>query len=132
MKKTAILILIILGGLACTQMSTQENAGYGGRQHGKMEPLSDTQRTQVITVLEKYDPESLTIKDAEAITEAFRAAGLRGGPEVDAVLEEAGFDPDELRELAPPPDRNDGSRRPDNHSSVLKENAVWSTYEFKS
>jgi phosphatidylethanolamine-binding protein (PEBP) family uncharacterized protein/Spy/CpxP family protein refolding chaperone len=72
------------------------------------ESLTDAQKAQVKAILSKYDPKSLTAETARAIHEAFRQAGLRGGPAMADTIKAAGFDPDKLRDLAPPPDRGNG------------------------
>ena len=75
--------------------------------------LTVEQQNTVKNILSKYDAASLTAEDAKAIHEAFRKAGLRGGPATGDAIKAAGFDPDRLRDLAPPPDRNKGKdRRP--------------------
>jgi phosphatidylethanolamine-binding protein (PEBP) family uncharacterized protein len=76
----------------------------GGRP-GEVEPLTDAQKEQVKGILSKYDAPALTADQAKAIHEAFRQAGLRGGPAMADTIKAAGFDPDKLRDLAPPPDR---------------------------
>jgi len=68
--------------------------------------LTNAQKEQVKTILTKYDARSLTADQAKAIHEAFRQAGLRGGPTLNDTVKAAGFDPDKLRDLAPPPDQN--------------------------
>lgn len=55
---------------------------------------------------------TLTADDARAIHESFRQAGLRGGPALNDAVKAAGFDPDKLRDLAPPP--RHGSERKEN------------------
>lgn len=77
--------------------------------------LSESQQAQVKAILSKYDPKTLTADQAKAIHEAFRQAGLRGGPAMGDAIRAAGFDPEKLRDLAPPPDRSPGAggeRRP--------------------
>jgi Raf kinase inhibitor-like YbhB/YbcL family protein len=73
------------------------------------ETLSAEQTVKVKQILSGYDAASLSAEDALAIHEAFRAAGLRGGPSMNAAVTSAGFDPDKLRDLAPPPDAQQGS-----------------------
>ena len=46
---------------------------------------------------------------AKAIHEAFRAAGIHGGAALNDAVKAAGFDPDKLRDLAPPPAQASGS-----------------------
>jgi hypothetical protein len=68
-----------------------------------MTPLCPDQQAQVRAILSKYDPKTLTADQAKAIHEAFRQADLRAGPAMADTIRAAGFDPERLRELAPPP-----------------------------
>ena len=79
-----------------------------GNGPGQAEALTDAQKAQVKAILSKFDPNALTAETAKAIHEAFREAGLRGGPAMADTLKAAGFDPDKLRDLAPPPGRAEG------------------------
>ena len=72
---------------------------------GKTEPLTAAQQAQVMAILSKYDANTLTADKAKAIHEAFRQAGIHGGPAMNEAVKAAGFDPDRLRDLAPPPSR---------------------------
>ena len=84
----------------------------GGRS-GPAETLTDAQKAQVKSILSKFDATALTTETAQAIHEAFREAGLRGGPAMSDTIKTAGFDPDKLRDLAPSPSPgNDGNERP--------------------
>ncbi len=98
------------------QPSRMERAPRGERGAADSTPITEAQQAQVKAILAKYAPNSLTAEQAKAIHEAFRQAGLRGGPAMGDAIRAAGFDPDKLRELAPPPDRSrdgsDGSRPP--------------------
>jgi phosphatidylethanolamine-binding protein (PEBP) family uncharacterized protein len=94
-----------------------------------MEALTDEQANQVKVILSRYNPNTLTADQAKAIHEAFRQAGVRGGPAMGSAIKAAGFDPDKLRDLAPPPGQGNGTDRrqpgphsepsqgPDDHSS---------------
>jgi phosphatidylethanolamine-binding protein (PEBP) family uncharacterized protein len=70
--------------------------------------LTATQAEKVKQILSRYAAASLTAEDARAIHEAFREAGLRGGPAMNEAVKAAGMDPDKLRELAPPPGAQQG------------------------
>jgi len=72
---------------------------------GRMETITDAQKDQVKVILSKYDANALTADQAKAIHETFRQAGIRGGPAMGDAIKAAGFDPDKLRDLAPPPGR---------------------------
>jgi phosphatidylethanolamine-binding protein (PEBP) family uncharacterized protein/Spy/CpxP family protein refolding chaperone len=82
--------------------------GRSGNGPGPAETLTDAQQAQVKAILAKFDANALTAETARAIHEAFRQAGLRGGPAMADTIKAAGFDPDKLRDLAPPPGRGEG------------------------
>jgi len=76
--------------------------------------LTNEQKAQVKSILSKFNAAALTAADAKAINEAFRNAGLRNGPELLDAIKSAGFVPERIGELAPPPDRPaDGESPPD-------------------
>lgn len=116
--KKMITVLTLVCLIATLQLFAQPQGRQGRPQQGQDEKLTDTQIEKIKTILSDYDAESVTAEDAKAIHEAFRKARLRGSKAVDEVIEDAGFDAKELRELAPPPGRgqNNGERqgRPDN------------------
>jgi phosphatidylethanolamine-binding protein (PEBP) family uncharacterized protein len=81
-------------------------------EQGKDEVLTAEQTARVKAILAKYDANSLTADQAKAIHEAFRQAGLRGGPPMGSAIKSAGFDPEKLRDLAPPPGQGGGGDEP--------------------
>lgn len=93
----------------------------GEDRPARMEPLTDAQKEQVKAILSRFDAAALTAETARAIHEAFRQAGLHAGPAMEDTLRESGFDPEQLRQLAPPPRQRDrrshearrGEARPD-------------------
>ena len=84
-----------------TGISTQKPRDFRKRE---ADTLTTSQKEKIKAILSNYNAATLTANDAKAIQEAFRKAGLRGGPAAEATIREAGFDPNKLRELAPPPD----------------------------
>ena len=133
MKTRIILLALALGTLPCLLAAQDGNPPRdgqrpppreggpgderGGDRPGVTEPLTDAQKQQVKAILAKHDPNSLTAEKARAIQEAFREAGLRAGPAMAESIMAAGFDPDKLRDLAPPPGRGGGSdQRPQNRA----------------
>jgi hypothetical protein len=84
--------------------SETKTARRGDRQEQEA-ALTDAQKAQVKAILSKYSATTLTADQAKAIHEAFRQAGMRGGPAMNDAIKSAGFDPDQLRDLAPPPDQ---------------------------
>lgn len=69
------------------------------------QPLTAEQKAQVKEILSKYNASSLTAKDAKAINDAFRSAGLRNGPALQDAIRDSGFAPERMGELDPPPDQ---------------------------
>ncbi len=126
MKTTIILLTVALGTTTC-QLTAQDGnqpgqgqrpptrdggaspQGRGGPSRDD-ETLTDAQKAQVKAILSKFDANALTAESARAIHEAFRQAGLRGGPAMADTIMAAGFDPDKLRDLAPPPGRGQGDQ----------------------
>jgi len=77
------------------------------------ETLTTAQIAQVKKILSAYDANTLTAAQAKAIHESFRQAGMAGGPAMNSAVKAAGFNPDKLRDLAPPPSANQaGNDRP--------------------
>ena len=117
--KTKIMLLVLALGASTCLLTAQDgnppgdgqhpsprggghgNAG-GGNKPGKTELLTNTQKALVKVILSKYDANTLTADKARAIHEAFRQAGLRAGSAMADTIRAAGFDPDKLRDLAPP------------------------------
>jgi Raf kinase inhibitor-like YbhB/YbcL family protein len=88
----------------------------GEARPGETETLTAPQTEQVKVILSKYKAETLTADQAKAIHEAFREAGIRGGPAMGDAIKAAGFDPEKLRDLAPPPGREGGDESADKPS----------------
>lgn len=111
--RLALGIMVMSGVQARAQ--DMEDHGPGDRPpppredaRGGHDTLTADQVAKVKEILSKYDPATLTAEQARAIHAAFRAAGLRGGPAMGDAIRAAGFDPEKLRALAPPPDRPRG------------------------
>jgi phosphatidylethanolamine-binding protein (PEBP) family uncharacterized protein/Spy/CpxP family protein refolding chaperone len=106
MKNTGIVITLMIAVLPLSAQA--RNAGNPPRQAGwQDEPQSLTaeQKSQVKSILSKYNESSLTADDARAINDAFRNAGLRNGPALLQAIRDAGFVPERIGALAPPPGR---------------------------
>jgi len=127
MKTKVILLTLALGTSTCLLIAqdgsppTREGGPANERDRdevGETETLTAAQKEQVKVILSKYDADTLTADQARAIHELFHQAGLRGGRAINDAVKAAGFDPDKLRDLAPPPvsggDRaQDGNSRPE-------------------
>ena len=123
MNTKMILLALALGASSCLLTAQDENPPRDGQRppppegagSGGTEALTDAQKLQVQSILAKYDASTLTAEQAKAIHEAFRQAGLHGGPALNDAVKAAGLDPDKLRDLAPPPGRdNSQNERPPN------------------
>ncbi len=127
MKTKILLLTLALGSTTC--LLTAQNANTppdgqhpppredgvgnqrGGNGPGESEPLTDSQKSQVKAILAKYDASTLTADQAKAIHEAFHQAGIHGGAALNDAVKSAGFDPDKLRDLAPPPGQTSGGNQ---------------------
>ncbi|MDY0104598.1 MAG: YbhB/YbcL family Raf kinase inhibitor-like protein [Lentimicrobium sp.] len=87
-----------------TGKSAQQSRGFEEKGKERTETLTVEQKQKVKAILSNFNAATLNAEDAKAIHEAFREAGLRGGPAAEEVIREAGFNPEKLRDLAPPPD----------------------------
>ncbi len=82
----------------------------------KSEPLTADQKSQIKSILSRYDPEKVTREDAKSIFQAFKEAGIRPSPGMKEAIEEAGFDAEDLRakgkpEGPPPPPQGAGNNK---------------------
>jgi hypothetical protein len=73
---------------------------YGMEGFQAPQPLSDDQKTQVQSILSKYDPAKITADDAKAIFKSFQDAGIKPAPGLSDTIKAAGFDPKQLRSLS--------------------------------
>ncbi len=112
LRAALVLSLVMLSPFASTAAEEGRRAeppagppATAGAPGADATPLTAAQVQQVRTILATHDPAKLTAAEAKAIHAAFREAGLRGGPALNEAVRAAGFDPDRLRDLDPPPDR---------------------------
>ena len=97
----------------CAQERNSENrSGI----HDDAQTISDEQKTAARNVLLKYNASTLSTEDAKAIHKAMRDIGISGGRAEDELLSSAGFNPEVLKKLDPPPDKSgrDNSRKKEN------------------
>ena len=128
MKANVIFLALALGATTCLSMAQNASPSRDDQRPpppegapgdpgdadrpGQTDTLTDAQQTQVKSILAKYDANRLTTDQAKAIHAAFRQAGLRGGPAMSDTIKAAGFDPDKLRDLAPPPGQGNAGNEP--------------------
>jgi len=116
-------MLIAVSAPACAQPAPGDRSPREEQQ-----TLTDQQKATVKSILSKYNPSTLTAEQARAIHEQFRAAGLRAGPAMADVIRDAGFDPEVLGKLAPPPNRP-GEPGPGQGAKGKGQDAKWQTEE---
>jgi|GEM_PF-2801570 len=81
----------------------QQTNKHGLTKSSRSGSYSPEQVAKVVAILSKYSPSSLTAAEAKAINNAFRHAGIRRGPGQPEAIKAAGFDPEKIRALDPPP-----------------------------
>ncbi len=117
-------VVILLACSACLAggVAFAQEAGEG-REDGRpprheesagrrSENLTDAQKAKVKEILGGYKADALTAAQAKAIHQAFRQAGIPGGPAENAAVKAAGFDSERLRELDAPPASGGSERKP--------------------
>jgi hypothetical protein len=60
-------------------------------------PLTGIQRSSIQSILSKYDADNLSLEDAKAINQAFKAEGIRPSRGMKETIEAAGFDTGALK-----------------------------------
>lgn len=83
-----------------------------GQRPAELESLTPGQQARVTSILSKYNKDALTAADAKAINDAFRASGIRNGPALQQAIKHAGFVPERIGELDPPPGPGEPQPRP--------------------
>lgn len=97
----SILTLIML--LSLEQGFCQGTQNPKQNPQGKSQPITAEQILKIKKILSGYNASKLTADEAKAIQNKFREAGIHAGPETNDAITSAGFDPEKLRKLAPPP-----------------------------
>ncbi len=101
------LTLVLIGILTTVALPLGASGKQGNDQTGAEMQEEEIQQT-VVEILSEYENDSLTGEIAREINDKFREAGLRGGPQLDDAIRSTGFDPELLRQLAPPPSDREG------------------------
>jgi len=127
-KVVSILTMIILMTIIQGKSFSQNNQNPNQNQQQNPQSLTVKQKAMIKTILSKYNASTLTADQARAIHEKFREAGIHGGPETGEAIIAAGFDPEKLRTLAPPPsnERNGGQKPPaiEERMKILEEKII--------
>jgi len=111
---TSIMTIIMLMVLIQAAGFAQDDQNLKQKDQNKPQVLTPEQTAKIKSILSQYNAATLTAEDAKAIHEKFREAGIHGGPETGKAIIAAGFDPEKLKTLAPPPanDRKNGPKPP--------------------
>lgn len=123
MKKLTIVLMVFFVAASLHVVAQQKEKPREVGQE-RMETLTKKQKRKLKTILSNYDSNSLTAQDAKAIHVAFREAGLRAGPATADAIRHTGFNPDKLRDLAPPPDMKGDHKRGGNRSVRLTDHSA--------
>ena len=86
-----------------TLVFCQENQNLNKNAQEKGLALTAGQTLKIKKILSGYHASELTAADAKSIQDQFREAGIHSGPENNSAIKAAGFDPEKLRQFAPPP-----------------------------
>jgi hypothetical protein len=62
--------------------------------------LSDSELEAISSILQEYDPSTLTTQDAMSIAEAFEEVGINPSPALEKAMSNHGFDAQEVGDLA--------------------------------
>ncbi len=101
--KTHKKIMILTVGICLIQaMCYCQPVGRRENQQRSSQSLTERQKNKVKAILSEYQVSTLTAKDAKAIHRAFREARIPGGPQLNEVVRNAGFNPEILKKLDPP------------------------------
>lgn len=99
-----ILLSLTLSPVTCF---SQNKPDEKQKPQEKNQVLTADQSAKLKKILSQYNSSKLTAADAKAIHEKFREAGIHGGPETNDAIKAAGFDPEKLKTLAPPPNKDE-------------------------
>jgi hypothetical protein len=80
--------------------STQLNTTQFDPSQQKRSSLSEDQKTSIAEILSQYDGENLTQSDAQSIVESFKELGVEPSAALAEVMQESGFNAQEVGELA--------------------------------
>jgi hypothetical protein len=103
--KKQILIIALVGFLSLSFNTIMAQKPDRKPPQEQVETLTAKQIKTVNKILSEYDSKSLTKDDAKAIMEAIRDAKIHGGKGVEKAINNAGFDFEVIKKLAPPPSR---------------------------
>ncbi len=89
---------------SATRLPPLQTSELGTRSSSRSHS-TDVIKAKVQGILANYNADNLTKEDATAINNAFREAGIRKGPAQRQAIIAAGFSPQSISSLDPPPER---------------------------
>lgn len=104
MNRSIPLAALLLAGLFAVGM-VQSQTAPPPPNAGAAQALTAAELAKVKAVLAPYKPAQLSAEEAKIIKRTLRDAGLRRTRELDAALSAAGFSPQKMDALDPPPPR---------------------------
>lgn len=108
-------VLVLASGLILVAAHSQGTPpAAGARPPGipETEALSAAELIKIKTILAPYKPASLDTNTAKSIKRSLRDAGFRRSRALDSALLAAGFSPEKMDTLDPPPPRPPGESAP--------------------
>ena len=108
-------VLVLASGLilaAAPSRGTLPAASARPSDMPEPEALSPAELVKIKTILAPYRPASLDTNAAKTIKRSLRDAGFRRSRALDAALLAAGFSPEKMDTLDPPPPRPPGESAP--------------------
>ncbi len=112
--KKQILIIALIGfiSMSFNSLMAQERPDRKAPQE-QVDTLTTKQLKKVNKILADYDSKSLSEDDAKALMKEIKEAKIPRGKGVEKAINDAGFDFEEIKKLAPPPARQ--GRKPRNN-----------------
>ncbi|KAB7890320.1 hypothetical protein [Poseidonibacter ostreae] len=88
------------GGMPSKEDFQSMLSSFGFEGVSQSQSVSSSQEETISSVLAEYDADNLSQSDAQAIVAAFQEAGIEPSEELEAAMDEAGFDAQEVGTLA--------------------------------
>jgi len=86
-----------------TNLFSQNNQKAQQNKAEKPQEITVEQKAQIQKILSQFNSATINADQAKEIHSKFREAGIHAGTETNEAIIAAGFDPEKIRALAPPP-----------------------------
>ncbi len=101
--RLGILIIFSLILQCQSKVFSQNNQNPQQNKVEKPQEITIEQKAQIQKILSQYNSTTLNADQAKEIHSKFKESGIHAGTETNEAITSAGFDPEKLRALAPPP-----------------------------